>query len=111
MASPNSSVLSALPIPTLDPRFAGFTKQGYPREFSIFSILLAGHGDPPDLREVVVGEDLLHGRFVHGGGAPKHPASDVRNASKLEHSLYCAVLTVWTMQYGEDHVNGSEAHG
>jgi hypothetical protein len=34
----NSSAFSALLMPTLEPRFAGFTKQGYPRESSISSI-------------------------------------------------------------------------
>ncbi len=56
-----------------------------------------------------MGEDLLHGRLVHGSGAPKDPASDVGDASELEHPLYGAVLAVWTVQYGEDYVHGSEA--
>src|SRR5215204_5445675 len=33
----SSAAFSALPMPTLEPRFAGFTKQGYPRELAISS--------------------------------------------------------------------------
>ena len=56
-----------------------------------------------------MGEDLLHGRLVHAGGAPQHPAADVGDAGELEHTLYGAVLAVRTVQDGEDHVHGSRA--
>ena len=55
-----------------------------------------------------MGEDLLHGRLVHAGGASEHPAPDVGDAGELEHALYGAVLAVRAMQDGEDHVDGTE---
>src|SRR5215207_8422209 len=73
--------------------------------------LLAGQGDPPDLRESVVREDLLHCRLVHACSAPEHPAPDVGDARELEHPLYGAVLAVRPVQDGEDHVHGSEPRG
>src|ERR671910_1113140 len=59
----------------------------------------------------MVGEDLLHGRLVHAGCAPQHPAAYVGNAGELEHALYGAVLAVGTVQYGEDHVHGAQSRG
>src|ERR687889_1641588 len=59
----------------------------------------------------MVGEDLFHGRLVHAGGAPQHPAPHVGDAGELEHALYGAVLAVRTMQYGEDHVHGAQSRG
>src|SRR5919112_2155340 len=73
--------------------------------------LLAGQGDPPDLGEPMMGEDLLHGRLVHAGGAPQHPATHVGDAGELEHALYGAVLAVGTVQHGEDHVHGTQSRG
>src|ERR671911_37741 len=72
--------------------------------------LVTGKGDPLDLREAVVGEDLLHGRLVHAGGASEHSAPDVGDAGEFEHALYGAVFAIRAVQDGEDHIYGSETH-
>src|SRR5215204_372911 len=59
----------------------------------------------------MVGEDLLHGRLVHAGCTPQHPAAYVGDAGELEHALYGAVLAVGTVQYWEDHVHGTQSRG
>src|SRR5215211_7047700 len=72
--------------------------------------LFAGEAEPLDLRETVVGENLLHGELVHPDGARQHPATDVGDARQLEHALDRAVLPIRPVQDWEDHVHRVERH-
>src|SRR5215218_383117 len=70
--------------------------------------LAAGEAQPLDLREAVVGEDLLHGQLVHPDGARQDPAPHVGDACELEHALDRAVLPVGPVQNWEDNVYGAK---
>ncbi len=64
--------------------------------------------EPADLREAMVGEDLLHRHLVHRCGARQHARAHIGYADKFQHALYRAVFSIWPVQDGEHDVYPAE---
>jgi hypothetical protein len=57
------------------------------------------------------GEDGLRDRFVHAECGAEHSGADVGNVCELEQPLHRAVLPIWSVKDGEDHVDASADRG
>ena len=92
----------AFEMPTLDPRFAGFTNTGKPSRSTIVLQDAALVALPVALqhdlvvadRQALRGEHELHRRLVHADGRRQHAGADVRDVRELEQALHRAVFAV-----------------
>ena len=100
-------------MPTLEPRFAGFTNIGYPRSLlevgersrrgARVPVVRRGRRVGAD-RQAVRGEDDLHHPLVHADRGGEHAGADVGDVGQLEQPLDRAVLAVGAVQHREDDV-------
>ena len=108
----SSAACFAFEMPTLDPRFAGFTNTGKPRRSTtrlqhraLVALPVALQHDLVVAdRQALGGEHELHRRLVHADRRREHAGADVRHVGQLEQPLHRAVLAVRAVQHGKHDV-------